>query len=91
MKIICIDCENSEKTNVEFFVKLIGGALPLGGYWAWTAYLFAGTGLAMPIVIAIISGGVGMLIFKDQIVKWIISKNYICSKCGKCNWTAAKD
>ena len=91
MKIICTNCENIEKTNVKFFVNLIGGTLPLGGYWAWTTYLFAGTGLAMPIVIAIISGGVGMLIFKDQIVGWIMSKNYTCVKCGNWKWKASKD
>lgn len=31
--------------------------MAIGGFWAWAAYLFAGTGFAMPIVIAIIAGG----------------------------------
>jgi len=69
-------------------VKLIGGAMPLGGFWAWTIYLFAGTGFAMPIVIAIIGGGVGMLVFKDEIVQWIINRGYSCPECGAINWEA---
>ncbi len=88
MKIICNNCKNIEKTNLELFVKIIGGALPFGGYWAWVTYLFAGTGLAMPIVLAIMTGGVAMLVFKDQIVEWIISNKYNCSQCGECDWLA---
>lgn len=57
MKIRCRTCGHSEKTSLGFFVKLIGGAMPIGGFWAWVAYIFAGTGFALPIVIAIITGG----------------------------------
>ncbi len=88
MKIKCGKCGHSEETNLGFFVKIIGGAMPLGGFWAWTAYLFAGTGFAMPIVIAIISGGVAMLIFKDEIVEWIINRGYKCPKCDALEWKA---
>tara|TARA_Y100000590_G_scaffold467623_1_gene647152 strand:+ start:704 stop:970 length:267 start_codon:yes stop_codon:yes gene_type:complete len=88
MKITCNNCGNTQETDLGFFVQVIGGALPFGGYWAWVTYLFAGTGLAMPIVIAIIGGGVSMLIFKDQIVEWIMDNNYTCSSCGECSWSA---
>ena len=88
MKIKCIKCKHSEETSIELFVKIIGGALPFGGYWAWVAYLFAGTGFAMPIVIAIMTGGVGMLIFKDEIVQWIVNIGYKCSSCGSVEWTS---
>lgn len=88
MKIKCQKCGNVEETNLDFFVKLIGGALPFGGLWAWTAYLFAGTGLALPICIAIIAGGVGTLVFKDQIVNFILEKGYKCEKCGGQDWKA---
>ena len=54
--------------------------------WAWTTYLFGGTGLALPIVIAIIVGGVITLAFQKDIVKWIIKKNYSCSKCNSTRW-----
>ncbi len=88
MKIKCRRCGYSEKTNKDFFVKLIGGAMPVGGYWAWVTYLFAGTGFAMAIVVAIITGGVAMLIFKDQIVEWIINRGYQCPSCGAVKWKA---
>ena len=57
-----------------------------GGGWAWTTYLLAGTGFALPIVIAMIAGGTGMLIYKDKIVEWLTNKNYKCSKCGGIGW-----
>lgn len=88
MKIRCGRCGNSEETSLGLFVKIIGGAMPLGGFWAWTAYLFAGTGFAMPIVIAIITGGVAMLVFKDEIVRWIAGRGYKCEKCGASDWEA---
>jgi hypothetical protein len=90
MKIKCQapGCKHEEEATAELFVKIIGGAMPIGGFWAWTAYLFAGTGFAMEIVIAIIAGGVAMLVFKDQIVKWIVNRGYKCQKCGSVNWEA---
>jgi hypothetical protein len=88
MKIRCRSCGHTEETSLGFLVKLIGGVMPLGGFWAWVTYFFAGTGFALPIVIAIISGGTAMLVFKDQIVQWILSKDYRCSKCGNVNWEA---
>jgi small GTP-binding protein len=91
MKIICMNCEHVETTDKDFFVKLIGGAMPVGGFWAWSTYLFAGTGFAMAIVIAIIGGGVAMLIFKDEIVEWIINKDYKCPKCGSVQWKPIDD
>jgi len=48
----------------------------------------AGTGFALPIVIAIISGGVGILLFKDQITQWIVNSGYNCPKCGAVEWEA---
>ena len=86
MKIRCRSCGHSEKPTLELFVKLIGGALPIGGFWAWVSYLLAGTGFALPIVIAMISGGTAMLVFKDQIVLWLSNRRYACPKCGKVDW-----
>lgn len=91
MKIKCTNCGYAEETDKDFFVKLIGGAMPVGGFWAWTTYLFAGTGFAMAIVIAIIGGGVAMLIFKDEIVEWIINNDYKCPNCGQVQWKAYDD
>jgi hypothetical protein len=42
----------------------------------------------MAIVVAIIGGGVAMLIFKDEIVEWIINKDYKCPECGQLKWKA---
>lgn len=88
MKIKCQKCGNLEETNLELFVKIIGGAMPFGGFWAWVAYLFAGTGFAFAICIAIVTGGVAILIFKDQIVDFILEKGYKCEKCGGQDWKA---
>lgn len=87
MEIQCKHCGHIETTNKDFFVKIIGGTMPVGGFWAWTSYLFAGTGFAMPIVISIITGGVAVLLYKDQIVTWLISKGYKCPNCGELDWT----
>jgi hypothetical protein len=84
----CRKCGHSEETTVELIVKVIGGAMPVGGFWAWVAYLFAGTGLALPIVIALITGGVGILVFKDEIVQWIVNRGYKCPRCGAVDWEA---
>ena len=86
MDIRCNKCNHTEETSLGFFVKLIGGAMPVGGFWAWTAYIFAGTGMAMPIVVAIISGGTAMLIFKDEIVQWISNRGFECPNCGSTDW-----
>ena len=88
MKIKCNNCGHIEETNLDFFIKVIGSAMPVGGYWAWTAYLFAGTGFAMVIVVAIIAGGTAMLAYKDEIVEWIINQDYKCKKCGSVEWEA---
>ncbi|WP_254463302.1 hypothetical protein [Photobacterium ganghwense] len=73
---------------MSFFVKVIGGALPVGGYFAWVTYFFAGTGFAMPIVIAMIAGGSALLAFQNEIITWICEKGYACPKCSKQRWEA---
>ncbi|MDO6561673.1 hypothetical protein [Paraglaciecola chathamensis] len=90
MYIECQSCGYREKTNIDFFVKVIGGSLPIGGYWAWTTYLIAGTGFAMAIVVAIIGGGVGILLYKEEILSWILDKQYGCDKCSQINWEIVK-
>ena len=87
--IVCKNCGHYEKVNYKLFAKILGGCIAGFGYWAWVSYLFAGTGLAMPICIAIMAGGVAMVAFAEQIVGWI-NKTYPCPKCGKKVWTIAK-
>lgn len=89
MRILCSTCGHSEETSFDLFVKIVGGVLPVGGFWAWVTFLFAGTGFALPICIAIVTGGAGMLVFKDQIVNWIVNKGYECKGCGSQKWAAA--
>jgi hypothetical protein len=91
MKIWCSSCGHHEKTDAGLFVKIIGAALPVGGFWAWVTFMFAGTGLALPICIAIVTGGVGMLVYKEKIVKWITDKGYACPKCGAQKWELIQD
>lgn len=89
MKVKCKNCGHTEETSADFFVKIIGGAAPIGGFWAWVTYFFAGTGFAFAICAAMVVGGVVLLAFKDEIVEWI-SENYPCPKCGNKSWQAEK-
>jgi hypothetical protein len=91
MEIMCKSCRHSETTNTDFWVKVIGAAAPVGGFWAWVTFFFAGTGLALPICIAMVFGGVGMLAYKDEIVKWVTEEGYNCPKCGAKSWELVKN
>ncbi len=85
MNIKCKKCGYTEETNKDFWVKVIGSTIPIVGFWGWTAFIFAGTGFALPIVTAMIIGGSGMLVYKDKIVKWISDK-YECPECDAKSW-----
>lgn len=89
MKIKCSKCGHTETVNKQFFLKAIGAGITGAGYWAWVAYLFAGTGFAMPICIAIMAGGVALAAFSNEIVEWA-SKKFPCPKCGGHEWTIEK-
>ena len=89
MYIKCKKCGHTEETTADFFVKLIGGAAPIGGFWAWVTYFFAGTGFALWICGAMVVGGVALLAFKDEIVEFV-SEKYNCPKCGNNDWQATK-
>ncbi|MDO4936008.1 MAG: hypothetical protein Q4E42_05075 [Phascolarctobacterium sp.] len=83
------ECGYEEEFNKSLLAKIIGGAMVGGGFWAWTAYIFAGTGFAMPICIAIAVGGLGVMAYADTISKWISGK-YSCPICGKNKWHMVK-
>ncbi|MEE6032502.1 hypothetical protein [Avibacterium paragallinarum] len=86
MKIKCQKCNSTEEVNASLIVKIIGGAMPIGGFWAWVTYFFAGTGFALPICVALVAGGTAILVFKDEIVAWIIEKGYTCKNCNQSKW-----
>ncbi|WP_231218776.1 hypothetical protein [Helicobacter pylori] len=65
----CKSCRHKEETSLKFFVRVIGAVLPARGAVAWTTYLFAGTGFALPICVAIIIGEVAILAFQDEIIE----------------------
>ncbi|WQZ36260.1 hypothetical protein E5P93_01865 [Helicobacter pylori] len=65
----CKSCRHKEETSLKFFVRVIGAALPTGGVATWTTYLLAGTRFALPICAAIITGGVTILAFQDEIIE----------------------
>ena len=81
----CKHCGHNEEANKALFAKIIGGLVTAMGYWAWVSFLFAGTGFAMPICIAIMAGGVAIVAFSDQITGWL-NKMYSCPKCGRREW-----
>ncbi|GAA8227342.1 hypothetical protein [Helicobacter pylori] len=86
----CKSCGHKEETSLKFFVRVIGAALPAGGATTWTTYLFVGTGFALPICAAIITGGVAILAFQDEIIEWA-DKGYKCEKCGKSSFVMSKN
>lgn len=86
MYIKCENCGHKEPLNKELFVKILGGATAGFGFWAWVTFLFAGTGFALPICIALVTGGVAIASFSTEISAWL-SKRYACSKCKQKNWT----
>ncbi|RLL34580.1 sel1 repeat family protein [Acinetobacter cumulans] len=45
----------------------------------------------MVICVAIIAGGPTLLMYKDEIVKWLASKGYKCPKCGHEDWVGVSD
>ncbi|GHP62967.1 hypothetical protein VN0229_07300 [Helicobacter pylori] len=65
----CKSCRHKEETSLKFFVRVIGAALSAGGVATWTTYLLAGTRFALPICAAIITGGVTILAFQDEIIE----------------------
>ncbi len=87
----CKSCRHKEETSLKFFVGVIGAALPAGGAATWTTYLFVGTGFALPICAAIITGGVAILTFQDEIIEWLADKGYKCEKCGKSSFVISKN
>ena len=88
MRIKCLDCGHSEEVSLDLFVKIIGGATAGFGFWAWVSFLFAGTGFAMAICIAIIVGGAAMLAYKNEIIDWLVNKGFACKMCGGQKWAA---
>ncbi|WP_265734420.1 hypothetical protein [Malaciobacter molluscorum] len=44
----------------------------------------------MPICIAIVTGGVALLAFSDEITKWF-SERYSCPDCKNKNWKLVKE
>ncbi|GAA6958662.1 hypothetical protein VN0234_00540 [Helicobacter pylori] len=87
----CKSCGHKEETSLKFFVRVIGAALPAGGATTWTTYLFVGTGFALPICAAIITGGVAILAFQDEIIEWLADKGYRCEKCDKSSFVMSKN
>jgi hypothetical protein len=87
MKIRCRDCGHSEPVNKELILTVLGGVMAGAGFWAWVSFLFAGTGFAMPLCIAIVVGGPALVIkYGDQIVEWLVNQGYDCKKCTGKSW-----
>lgn len=85
----CRKCSKREEANKTFFLKVLGGSFVGGGFWAWVAYFFAGTGFAFVICVAIVTGGVALLAFSDEITKWL-AERYPCPDCGCSKWRLVK-
>lgn len=90
MYVVCKKCSYRETLNKRFILKVMGAAFAGGGFWAWVTFFFAGTGLALPICIALVVGGVAMAAFSDEIAEWV-SKRFSCPKCHNKNWKVVKE
>ena len=90
MFIKCNHCGHKETLDKRFILKVLGGAVSGFGFWAWVAYFFAGTGLALPICVALVTGGVAIAAFSDEIAAWV-SKRYSCPKCGRKDWKVVEN
>ncbi len=81
----CKHCGHTEEVNKELFAKILGGAVIAFGFKAWVGFLFAGTGFALPLCIAIITGGAALIAFSDTVVKWLNGR-YKCPVCKNKEW-----
>ncbi len=81
----CIYCGHCEEINKELFAKIIGGAMVGFGGVAWTSFLFAGTGFAFPLCLAIVAGGTALTAYSRELTEWF-SKRYECVNCGMNDW-----
>lgn len=85
----CKCCGYKEEANKTFFLKVMGVSFVGGGFWAWVSFFFAGTGFAFAICVAIVTGGVALLAFSDQITKWV-AERYACPSCKRKDWKLVK-
>ena len=83
-----------KKTNIGRGGKLLGGLGLAGfGYWGWVSFFFAGTGMAMPIALAFIFGGVAFAVLDSETINryknkfiGVFNDTYKCPQCGKKTW-----
>ena len=81
----CDNCGYTAKVTKELFAKILGATTVFLGYKAWVGFLFAGTGFAMAICIAICFGGIGLLAYGKEVVEWL-NKKYPCPQCQAKTW-----
>ncbi len=86
----CKSCGYHQKVDRKLFANVLGAATAGFGYFAWVSFLFAGTGFAMPICIAIMAGGAAMLKYSDEIAAWMC-KYYPCPECGGKSWDTVSE
>lgn len=86
MYLKCKNCGHKEKINTKLIGTILGTATSGFGMFAWTSFLFAGTGMAAALCTAIVAGGPAIYAYKNKLIKWIVDKGYKCEQCGDINW-----
>ena len=81
----CNHCGYTTKVTKELLAKILGAATIGFGFKAWVGFLFAGTGFAMVLCIAIFIGGVALISYAKEIVEWL-NKQYPCPQCQSKLW-----
>lgn len=82
----CKNCGHEEQITSGVIRKMVmgGGAMLKGGMSAWTGYLFAGSGIAYPLCVAIGVGGVCLALIPGLRNLLAIAKP--CPECGFKDW-----
>ena len=83
---LCNNCGHYDEVTKRLFAKILGGAVAGFGFWAWVSFLFAGCGFALPLCMAIVTGGVAIASYSEQIAQWLCKK-YDCPECGNRDWS----
>lgn len=81
----CKNCGHEEQITGGILRKMVmGGALFKGGTAAWSSYLFAGSGIAYPLCVAIGVGGVCLAVIPG--LRHLLARLKPCPECGFKDW-----
>ena len=90
MAYIKCKCSYKRSLTIVFFMKIIGKATTISIKCKGIRHFCVNTGFTLPLCISILTGGIGILVFSDEITKWLVNKGYKCPSCQTSNWQIIK-